>query len=136
MELVMRTQIIFAAGFSLLLLAACEKAENPEPPVPPAEDSTSAAPEGASGERAQDALGRAGEAARETMENLGQAGAAGIDALQENAPEIREGLNNAGERLRNAAGALTGEREGAPVDAEGDSQADANETPEAREPAR
>jgi hypothetical protein len=68
------------------------------------------------------------------MENLGKAGAAGIEALQENAPEIREGLNNAGERLRNAAGALTGDREGAPVDAQGDSQADANETPETQEP--
>ena len=133
----MRTGIILAAGLSLLLVAACEKAENPEPPVPPAEDTTSTAPEGASGDRAQDALGRASESARETMENLGQAGRAGIEALQENAPEIREGLNNAGERLRNAAGALTGDPYAAPVDAQGDSEADANETPERQEtPAR
>ena len=131
----MRTKNILVAGLFLLLVAACEKAENPEPPVPPAEGATSTEPDSGSGDRAQDALGRAGESARETMENLGQAGAAGIEALQENAPEIREGLNNAGERLRNAAGALTGDREGAPVDAEGDSQADANETPEAQEPA-
>ena len=133
----MRTKIILAAGLSLLLVAACEKAENPEPPVPPAEDTTSTAPDGASGDRAQDALGRASDSARETMENLGQAGRAGMEALQENAPEIREGLNNAGERLRNAAGALTGDRDAAPVDARGDSEADANETPERLEtPAR
>jgi hypothetical protein len=75
MELVMRTQIILAAGFSLLLLAACEKAENPEPPVPPGRRQHVSSAGGRVRERAQDALGRASESARETMESLGQAGA-------------------------------------------------------------
>ena len=130
----MRSKIILAAGLSLLLVAACEKAGDPEvePPIPPAEDS---ATEGDSGAAAQDALGRASESARETMESLGEAGRAGFEALQENAPEIREGLNEAGDRLRDAAGALTGDNSDAPpLDAEGDSERDVNETPEAQEP--
>jgi hypothetical protein len=132
----MRTNFFVAAGLAGLLLAACDNAGDADQdrPIPPAEDGA-AAPEGTSGEAAQDALGRASESARETMENLGEAGRAGIEALQENAPEIREGLNEAGERLRNAAGALTGDASDAPpLDEEGDSERDVNEVPEAQEP--
>ena len=123
-----------AAGLAALFLAACDDAGDParEPPVEPAEES-STAPEGTSGERAREALGEAGDAARQTLESLGEAGRAGIEALQENAPEIREGLENAGERIRNAGDALLNEPYSAPVDAEGDSEADANETPESQE---
>lgn len=129
---------MMAAGLAALLLAACDDAGDPdvEKPIAPAEDSSSAAPQGTSGERARDALGDAGDAARDTIQNLGNAGKAGIEALQENAPEIRENLNAAGDRVRNAAEALTGSADTAPVDAEGDSQADANETPERQEPAQ
>lgn len=118
-----------------LLIAACDSAGDPDQdkPIPPAEDSSSAAPDGTSGQRAQEALGEASRAARQTMESLGEAGAAGIDALRENAPEIRDGLNNAGERLRNAAGALIEDPDAPPVDAQGDSSAAADETPEAQE---
>ena len=122
----MRTTILLA-GLAAFLLAGCDdpdKAANA-----PAAD---APPAGAATERAQDALGQAGDAARQTMESLGEAGAAGIEALQENAPAIKEGLNNAGDRLKNAAGALV-EDPNRP-DAPGDSEADANETPEVLEP--
>ena len=135
----MRFNSIVLAGMCAVLIAACDNAGDPDQdkPIPPAEDSSSAAPDRTSGERAQEALGEASQAARETMESLGEAGAAGIDALRENAPEIREGLNNAGERLREAAGALTRDPDAPPVDAQADSSADANETPEAQEaPAR
>ena len=123
----MRTILILAATLVGLLVAGCDNADNTAETPPPAED---AAPAGDSGERAQEALGEAGDAARETLENLGEAGRAGFEALQENAPEIQEGLNEAGERIRNAAGALI---EGDQPDAPGDSEADANETPEALE---
>ena len=135
----MRFNSIAVAGMCALLIAACDNAGDPDQdkPIPPAEDSSSTAPDGTYGERAQEALGEASQAARQTMESLGEAGAAGIDALRENAPEIREGLNNAGERLRNAAGALTRDPAAPPVDAEGDASADTDETPEAQEaPAR
>jgi hypothetical protein len=134
----MPTKLILAAGFAALMLTACDDAGDAarEPPVEPAEEAGAAAPEGSSGERAGAALERAGESARQTLEDLGEAGQAGWDALQENAPEVREGLNEAGERIRNAAGALMEETDPAPADAEGDSAADADETPEAREPAQ
>jgi hypothetical protein len=124
-----------AAALASLILVACDNAGDPaaEPPVEPAEQSDAAEPDGAAGERAQEALGRAGDAARETLENLGEAGRAGVEALQENAPEIREGLNEAGERIRNAGEALLNDPDPAPVDAEGDSGADANEVPERSE---
>lgn len=124
----MRTTIMLA-GLVGLLLAGCDdpdKAADANAPASEAQQS------GDSTERAQNALGEAGTAARETLQNLGEAGAAGIDALQENAPEIKEGLNNAGERLKNAAGSLVNDP--AQPDAPGDSEADANETPEALEP--
>ncbi len=127
---------IAAAGLAAFLLAGCDDAGDPavEPPVEPAEEQSAAPePEGASGERAREALGEAGDAARRTLENLGEAGQAGIEALQENAPEIREGLNEAGERVRNAGDALLDGSDPAPADSQGDSAADANETPEARE---
>lgn len=124
-----------AAGLSALLLAGCDNAGDAEvePPIPPAEDAVSAEPDGSSGDRAREALGEAGDAARQTLQSLGEAGKAGVEALQENAPEIREELDQAGERLRNAADALTRDPDAPPLDAEGDSEADLNETPEAQE---
>jgi hypothetical protein len=119
------------AGLTALLLAGCgdnDKAADTDSPAPETQAT------GDAGTRAQDALGEAGDAARQTMESLGEAGAAGVEALKENAPEIKEGLNNAGERLKNAAGALV--EDANQPDAPGDSKADANETPEALEPAR
>jgi hypothetical protein len=123
------------AGLALLFLAGCDDAGDParEPPVEPAEQSSTTPPEGSSGERAREALGEASDAARQTLESLGEAGQAGIEALQENAPEIREGLENAGERIRKAGDALLNDSDSAPVDAQGDSEADANETPESQE---
>ncbi|MDQ3557644.1 MAG: hypothetical protein M3453_00350 [Pseudomonadota bacterium] len=127
---------LMAAGLAALLLTGCSDAGDPdvEQPIPPAEDSSSAAPNGTSGERARDALGEAGDAARETIQNLGEASKAGIEALQENAPDIRENLNAAGERVRNAADALVEDPDR--PDVPGDSEADANETPERLEPAQ
>jgi hypothetical protein len=120
---------ILLAGLAALFVAGCDNPETTDANAPAAETQA-----GDAGDRARDALGEAGTAARQTMENLGEAGAAGIEALQENAPAIQEGLNEAGERLRNAAGELI---EGADrPDVPGDSEADANETPEVAEPAQ
>ena len=130
----MRMRSIAAASLAGLLFVACDNAGNDDAgqSTPPPEQSGSAAPASGSGDRARDALGEAADSARQTMENLGEAGQAGFDALQENAPEIREGLDNAGERLRNAAGALIEDPD--QPDTPGDSELDANETPEALEP--
>jgi hypothetical protein len=124
----MRTTIILAASLAALTVAGCDNAENAANTSPPPETTQ---PPSTSGERAQEALGEAGDAARETLQNLGEAGRAGFEALQENAPEIQEGLNEAGQRLRNAAGALVEEPDR--PDVPGDSEADTNETPEALE---
>ncbi len=143
----MRITSMLAAPLLALALVACDNAGDAqvEPPTPPAEDTTSSAPAGHAGERATNALGEAGNAARQTIENLGEAGAAGVEALRENAPEIRQNIGEAaqgareaageaGERIRNAAGELM---EGtAQPDVPGDTAADANETPEAAEPAQ
>ena len=128
-----RINLILAAGLTALTMVACDNAGDPEAPVEPAEETGSVEPSGNSTERAQDALGQAGDSARQTIENLGEAGRAGFEALQENAPEIRENLNEAGERVRNAADALFEDPEGPPVDAEGDSEADLGEVPENQE---
>jgi hypothetical protein len=143
----MRVTLLIAVPLLALALGACDNAGDAqvEPPTPPAEDTSSAAPAGTAGERAREALGEAGDAARETVQSIGEAGKAGIEALQENAPEIRQNIGEAagtvrdaagaaGERVRNAAGELM-EGTGQP-DAPGDSEADANETPEAAEPAQ
>jgi hypothetical protein len=131
----MKTKLILAAGLTALALTACDDAGDAErePPVEPVEGSRPVEPDGSAGDRAGAALERAGDSARETMEALGEAGDAGWEALQENAPEIREGLSDAGERIRNAAGALMEDPDPAPVDAQGDSAADLNETPERSE---
>ena len=123
-----------AAVLAAFLLTACDNAGDPEvePPVPPAEETGSAAPAGDSGDRASEALGEAGDAARRTLENLGEAGSAGVEALRENAPEIRENIGEAGQRLRNAADALLTD----PDQPASDSAADANVTPEAAEPSQ
>jgi hypothetical protein len=115
-----------AAGIAALLVAACDNAENADSAeeAPPAVGETS-------GDRARDSLERAGESAQESLRNLGEAGRAGVDALQENAPAIREGMKNAGERLRNAAGAFVEDPDR--PDVPGDSELDADETPEALE---
>ena len=143
----MRTTLILAAPLLALALVACDNAGDAqvEPPTPPAEDSTSTAPAGTAGDRAREALGEAGQAARETVESIGEAGKAGFEALQENAPEIRQNIGEAaqsvreaageaGQRVQDAAGELM-ESSGQP-DVPGDSEADANETPEAAEPAQ
>ncbi len=119
-----------AIGVAALLLGACDNAENADSAdsaeeTPPAVGQTS-------GDRARESLERAGEAAQESLRSLGEAGRAGVDALQENSPAIREGMENAGERLRNAAGALV-EDPNQP-DVPGDSETDPDETPEAIEP--
>jgi hypothetical protein len=131
----MRTVSIIAVLGLALSVAGCEKAGDPkkEPPIPPAEDS-SAAPQGNAGERAREALGEAGNTARQTMQNLGEAGKAGVEALKENAPEIREKVGEAGQRVRNAADALL--KDPSPSAPAGDSPADANTTPEAAESAQ
>jgi hypothetical protein len=116
-----------AMGVAVLVLAACDNAENADN----AEETTPAVGE-TSGDRARESLEQAGEAAQESLRNLGEAGRAGVDALQENAPAIREGMENAGERLRNAAGALIEDPDR--PDMPGDSELDADETPEALEP--
>ena len=116
-----------AAGVATLLLAACDNAENADK----AEDTPPASSE-TSGDRARESLERAGEAAQESLRNLGEAGRAGVEALQENAPAIREGVESAGERLRNAAGALIEDPDR--PDVPGDSELDADETPEDLEP--
>ena len=133
----MRTRSCLMAGLAALLLAGCDDsseraAGTPEPPAaeasPPSDSST---------ERAQRALGEAGEAARETMESLGEAGQAGLEALEENAPAIRDGIGEAGQRLRNAADALLADPDAPAVDVQGDSAADKDEVPEQLEtPAR
>jgi hypothetical protein len=64
------------------------------------------------------------------VESLGEAGKAGLDALEENAPAIRQGMDEAGQRLRNAAGALLADPEAPAVDVQGDSSADKDEVPE------
>lgn len=125
----MRTTIM-VAGVAALLIAGCEDRDNAAEANAPAETQ----PAGDASTRAQDALGEAGTAARETLQNLGEAGAAGIESLQENAPAIQDGLSNAGERLKNAAGEIVNDVRS--PDAPGDSEADANETPEAAEPAQ
>ena len=116
-----------AIGLAALALAACDNAENADSAeeTPPAVGETSR-------DRARESLERAGEAAGESLRNLGEAGRAGVEALQENAPAIREGVENAGERLRNAAGALIEDPDR--PDVPGDSELDSNETPEALEP--
>ena len=116
-----------AVGVAVLLLAACDNAENADnaEETPPAVGETS-------GDRARESLERAGEAAQESLRNIGEAGRAGVEALQENAPAIREGVENAGERLRNAAGALIEDPDR--PDVPGDSDLDVDETPEALEP--
>ncbi len=131
----MRTTLIAMGVLAPLFLAACSDAGDPEkePPTPPADDQGAAAPAGDATSRAREALGEAGQAARETLQNVGEAGRAGVEALQENAPAIRENLNEAGERVRDAAGALTGDGAPAANDAQGDSEADPNETPERQE---
>jgi hypothetical protein len=131
----MKTKLILAAGLTALALTACDDAGDAErePPVEPAEESSAVEPDGSAGDRAGSALERAGDSARETMEALGEAGEAGWDALQEGAPEIRQGLSEAGERIRNAAGALMEDPDPASTDAQGDSAADPNETPERSE---
>ena len=116
-----------AVGVAALVLAACDNAENADK----AEETPHAVGE-TSGDRARESLERAGEAAQESLRNLGEAGRAGVEALQENSPAIRESMENAGERLRNAAGALI--EDPARPDVPGDSELDADETPEALEP--
>jgi hypothetical protein len=133
----MRMTLIFAAVFTVVVAAGCDNAaENDaatESTAPPASETTAPGATDNSGEAAQDALGRAGESALDTLENLGEAGREGIEALQENAPEIRENLREAGERIQRAGEALIEDNDTAPVDAQGDSSADIDETPEAQE---
>lgn len=122
---------IMLAGLAGLLLAGCDDPDNAADANAPASQTQ---PAGDASTRAKEALGEAGTAARETLQNIGEAGAAGIDALQENAPAIQEGLSNAGERLKDTAGEIMNDVN--PPDAPGDSEADANETPERLEPAQ
>lgn len=116
-----------ALGIAAVILAGCDNAENADntEETPPTVGETS-------GDRARESLERAGEAAQESLRNLGEVGRAGVEALQENSPAIRQGMEDAGERLRNAAGALI-EDPNRP-EAPGDSELDADETPEALEP--
>jgi hypothetical protein len=125
----MRTTIMLA-GLAALLIAGCDDPDNAADANTPAQTQ----PAGDASTRAQDALGQAGTAARETLQNLGEAGAAGLESLQENAPAIQEGLSNAGDRLKDAAGNIINDVN--PPDAPGDSEADPNQTPERSEPAQ
>ena len=133
----MRTRSILIAGLAAAILAACDDSGERAAETPAAPPGEAAEPSGTSGDRAERALGEAGEAARQTMEKLGEAGQAGIEALEENAPAIRENIGEAGERLRNAADALVTDPDAPAVDLQGDSGADADEVPEQLEtPAR
>ena len=128
----MKLKLLMAASLAALLAGACDNAPDND-----ADDNGTGAEvqtEGTADDRARQALGEAADSAGDTVRNLGEAGRAAIESIQENAPEIREGLRDAGERVRNAAGALMNDPDrSAPMDAEGDSAADADDIPENRE---
>ena len=137
---------MLGAGISALLLAGCGDGAEQGAGAPPAggtarTEAPQTAPSGDAGSQVTQSLQRAGEAAGEVAKNLGEAGGAAVESLKENAPEIRQNIEEgatkagevigeAGQRLKNAAEAFVNEPVEAPA---GDSPADPNRTPERQE---
>ena len=139
-------QAILAASLVALLLAACDNANEQSQAEPPATTGPSESGSDPS-TRASDALKDAGNSALDAAAKLGEAGKAGLEALQQEAPAVTETLSQAaesakqaagevGERLQSATDALLNDPDSPPLDSAGDSQNDANQTPEAQEPPR